>query len=72
MEYTVILEPDEEGNGYTVLIPVLPGCITQGRTKEEALANAKEAVLGFVEGLQKAGEPVPEEKTPVELAKVII
>ena len=56
----------------TVLIPVLPGCITQGRTKEEALTNAKEAVLGFVEGLQKAGEPVPEEKTPVELAKVMI
>ena len=68
----MILEPDEEGNGYTVLIPALLGCTTQGRTKEGALTNAKEAVLGFVEGLQKAGEPVPEEKTPVELAKVMI
>ncbi len=72
MRYTVILEPDEEGRGYTVRVPALPGCITEGQTREEALANAREAITGFIEGLRKAGEPVPEEKEPVELATVAI
>jgi len=72
MRYTVVLEPDDEGGGYTVLVPALPGCVTEGATREEALMNAREAILGFVEGLQKAGEPVPEEKEPVELATVTV
>jgi len=72
MRYTVILEPDEEGRGYTVRVPALPGCITEGQTREEALANAREAITGFIEGLRKAREPVPEEKEPVELATVAI
>jgi antitoxin HicB len=72
MRYTVVLEPDDEGRGYTVLVPALPGCVTEGATKEEALANAREAILGFVEGLQRAGEPVPEEKEPLELATVTL
>ncbi len=72
MKYTVVLEPDEEGRGYTVRVPALPGCITQGRTREEALTNAQEAIAGFIEGLQKAGDPVPEEKAPVELALVTV
>ncbi len=72
MRYTVVLEPDEEGQGYTVIVPALPGCISQGRTKEEALANAKEAILGFIEGLNKAGESVPIEREPVELATVTV
>jgi predicted RNase H-like HicB family nuclease len=72
MRYTVLIEPDEEARGYTVRVPALPGCITEGRTREEALANAREAILGFIEGLQKAGEPVPEEKEPVEVATVAV
>lgn len=72
MRYTVVLEPDEEGRGYTVRVPALAGCITEGATKEEALENAKEAILGFVEGLRKAGEPVPEEREPVELITVSV
>jgi predicted RNase H-like HicB family nuclease len=43
MKYTVILEPQEEG-GYTVRCLELPGAISQGETKEEALANIKEAI----------------------------
>jgi predicted RNase H-like HicB family nuclease len=70
MQYTVVLEPDEEGQGFTVRVPALPGCVTEGRTRKEALANAREAIAGFIEALEKAGEPVPEEKTPVELATV--
>ena len=43
MEYTVLLEPQEEG-GYTVRCLELPGAISQGETKEEALMNIKEAI----------------------------
>lgn len=70
MEYTVILHPWEDAQGYTVIVPALPGCITQGSTKEEALANAREAILCHIEGLKKAGEPVPEEEAPPELARI--
>ena len=70
--YTVILEPNYPEEGYTVRVPALPGCITYGRTREEALNRAKEAIEGFIEGLEKAGEPVPEEVTPVEMATVTV
>ncbi len=43
MKLTVVLEPQEEG-GYTVYVPSLPGCISQGETKDEALKNIKEAI----------------------------
>jgi predicted RNase H-like HicB family nuclease len=43
MELTVVLEPQEEG-GFTVYVPSLPGCISEGDTKEEALSNIKEAI----------------------------
>ncbi|MBS3106381.1 type II toxin-antitoxin system HicB family antitoxin [Candidatus Woesearchaeota archaeon] len=48
MKITAILEPQEEG-GYTVYIPSLPGCISEGNTKEEALKNIKEAVELYLE-----------------------
>ena len=72
MQYTVVLEPDEEGQGYTMRVPELPGCITEGRTRDEALVNAREAIVGFIEALEKAGDPVPEEKEPVELVTVAV
>ena len=72
MKYTVVIDPDEQGEGYTVTVPVLPGCVSEGATREEALANIRKAIVGFIEGLQKAGEPVPVEKQPVELATVAI
>ena len=71
-KYTVILEPNYPEEGYTVRVPALPGCITYGRNREEALERAKEAIEGFIEGLRKAGEPVPEEITPAELDTVVI
>lgn len=48
MKLTVILEP-QEGGGYTVYVPSLPGCISQGETKDEALKNIKEAVELYLE-----------------------
>lgn len=71
-KYTIVLEPNYPEEGYTVRVPALPGCITYGRTKQEALQRAKEAIEGFIEGLQKAGESIPEEVTPAELDTVTV
>ena len=48
MKLTVILEPQEEG-GFTVYVPSLPGCISQGETKTESLDNIKEAIELYLE-----------------------
>ena len=58
--YKVIFEPQEEG-GYTVTVPSLPGCISEGDTYDEALANIKEAIALYIESLQADGFPIPEE-----------
>ncbi len=71
-KYTIILEPNYPERGYTVRVSALPGCITYGRTKAEALARAKEAIENFIEGLEKAGEPVPKEVEPVEMDTVTV
>jgi len=51
MRLTVVLEPSEDG-GYTVYVPALPGCISEGETKEEALANIKEAIKLYLEPVE--------------------
>jgi len=64
----VLLMPEDEG-GWVVECPSLPGCVSQGETKEEALANIKEAIEAYVEALEMDGLPVPQEKTaPILLA----
>lgn len=63
--YTIILEPDQEEGGYTVIVPSLPGCVTQGATAEECIERAKEAIAGYIESLEAHGESVPEEKEPL-------
>lgn len=60
-KFTAIFEPAEEG-GYTVTVPSLPGCITEGDTFEEAVEMAEEAISGYLESLRKNNEPIPEEK----------
>jgi predicted RNase H-like HicB family nuclease len=57
----VILEREDEG-GYSVYVPLLPGCASQGETREEALANIKEAIECYLEGLRMDGLPMPESK----------
>lgn len=59
--FRVILEPNDLG-GYTVTVPILPGCISEGDTREEALANIKEAIELYMESLQADGEPIPAEE----------
>jgi predicted RNase H-like HicB family nuclease len=59
--FKVVLEPNESG-GYTVYVPLLPGCISEGDNREEALANIKEAIELYIESLEADGEPIPSEK----------
>jgi len=68
--YTLLLEPDTEAGGYTVTVPALPGCITEGDTREEALAMARDAIRLYLDVLQQDGEEIPEEEAPFELASV--
>lgn len=63
LKYTAVFEPEEVG-GYSVAIPALPGCISQGETFEEALKNIKEAAELYLEDL-KEGEIPKEEKSIV-------
>jgi predicted RNase H-like HicB family nuclease len=72
MEYTIILEPDEDTDGYTVLVPALPGCVTQGRSRDEAIEHAKEAIAAYIESLEADGEPVPADTQPIEVLKVAV
>ena len=51
MKLQVILEPSEEG-GFTVYVPSLPGCISEGDNREEALANIKEAITLYLEPIE--------------------
>ena len=64
-KFRVILESNELG-GYTVTVPLLPGCISEGDTKEGALANIKEAIELYIESLQADGEPIPVEEAVEE------
>jgi predicted RNase H-like HicB family nuclease len=59
--YTIILHPEAEEGGYSVTVPALPGCATQGETIDEAVSMAKEAIALHIEGLIAHGLPVPEE-----------
>ena len=60
MRYTVVLEQEDDG-GYSVSVPALPGCHSQGDTRDEALANIREAIGLYVESLRDAGEAIPTE-----------
>ena len=52
----VVLTPDLEDGGYAVTVPALPGCITEGKTIDEALTNAREAIELYLEDMDADGE----------------
>lgn len=58
MKYRIIIEQDEDGI-FVAKCPSLPGCISQGKTREEALENIKDAIEGYLASLKKHNEPVP-------------
>jgi len=58
MRYRVLIEQDEDG-AYVAEVPSLPGCISQGRTRAEAVNNIREAIAGYLESLEAHGDPIP-------------
>jgi len=58
MKYRVVIEQDEDGN-YVAQCPALPGCVSEGKNREEAIANIKDAILGYLASLRKHDEPIP-------------
>ena len=70
MKFAITIEQDEDG--YTVVsCPALPGCHSQGKTREEAITNIREAIRGYVASMRKHGEPVPS-ITEVEEVEVAV
>ncbi len=67
-EYEVVLTPEEDG-GYSVTVPALPGCISQGETREEALEMIREAIELYLESLEAHGDPIP---GPIEIEGVTV
>ncbi|MHB1287225.1 MAG: type II toxin-antitoxin system HicB family antitoxin [Leptospirales bacterium] len=65
----VILFPGEDGFWVTEC-PSLPGCVSQGETKEEALANIREAIQGYIAALIQDHLPVPEDHFDVMVVSV--
>ena len=58
MRYRVHIQQDEDGV-FVAEVPSLPGCLSQGRTREEAVANVREAMAAYLESLEEHGEPIP-------------
>lgn len=67
LKYTAVFEPEDKG-GYSVTIPSLPGCISEGETFEEALANIKEAAELYLEDLEES--EIPKEEKPIVVSPV--
>jgi len=58
MKYRIIIEQDEDGV-FVAECPSLPGCVSQGKNRDEALGNIKDAIQGYLESLKKHNEPIP-------------
>ena len=59
MRLRIILEPSDEG-GYTVIVPALPGCISEGNTREEAMKNIQEAITLYLEPIEDDMDFMPQ------------
>ena len=58
MKFRVMIEPDEDGV-FVAECPSLPGCVSQGKTRDEAVINIRDAIAGYLASLKKHNEPVP-------------
>lgn len=70
--YTIVLDPDPNEGGYTVTVPALPGCITQGETVEQCRDRAQEAIAVHLDGLRREGQPIPDERGHPQLFTVSV
>ena len=58
MKYRILIEQDEDGK-FVASCPTLPGCWSQGETRDEAMRNITDAMKGYLESLRKHGDPIP-------------
>jgi len=70
LSYRILLRKEPEG-GYTVVVPLLPGCVTYGDTIEEAKTMAKEAIELYIESLKAHNEEIPTEKETLEYTVMV-
>lgn len=70
--FAVVLEPDEQEGGFTVIVPALPGVISEGDSAEEALENARDAIRLCLEDLAEQGQMIPQSDDGVRLERVEI
>lgn len=66
----VILSPDREDGGWVAEVPSLPGCISQGESREEALRNIQDAIETWIEGATAVGLVIPEDSLEVQVCVV--
>ena len=71
LKYTAIFEPAEEG-GYTVSVPALPGCISEGDTFEEATKMIKDAIKGYLQVLKEEKQEIPQEESNVVITQISV
>jgi len=67
MKYRIVMEPQPDG-GYTVYVPALPGCISEGDSRNEAIANIREAIALYRESMADRDLPAPQ----IEESEVIV
>ena len=71
LSYKVVLEPSKDG-GYSVYVPSLPGCVSEGDSYQEALENIREAIRGWLEVAQDSGDDIPTSDVLTEAVEVSI
>ncbi|MER8435097.1 type II toxin-antitoxin system HicB family antitoxin [Mesorhizobium sp. M1312] len=61
LEYPVVIAPlaTEDGGGFSALVPDLPGCMSDGDTPEEAIANVQDAISSWIEAAHEVGRSIP-------------
>ncbi len=73
MKFRIVIEQDEDGK-FIASCPTLPGCISDGDTRDEAIINMKDAMEGYLTSVQKSGDPLPlpisEEIVDVNVGKI--
>lgn len=66
----VVIYPDQEDGGWVAEVPSLPGCISQGDTKEEVIENIRDAIETWIQGAESVGMKIPDETFDVQLCVV--
>ena len=70
--FEIVIEKEQEDEGYSAYSPTLPGCFSNGRTIEEAKRNIREALAQHIEALLARGQPVPQKETIVHVEELTL